>query len=179
MSLQFPIDEETEAQAGWTCSGWLSWKVVEPRQSGSRICSATCPAAWCFTLWRGRVLAYHTALCCIQERNFPALNIGISCACLELLGFFNLTNTLTSADHDFILATEYFKVYPCLFLLYFMLLYFVHYYKLLYYILIDIGNDGWIETHFKRRLMVLSSLELGSKQPWLWEKRLFQLSLCD
>lgn len=110
-----------------------------------------------------------------RRKSLLDLNIGISCACLELLVYFNLMNlwSVMFIDHDSILAIEYLTTHISL--SFFMLLYFVCHCKLPY-ILLGIGDDEWLEVHFKRRLRILS-LELGGKEPWLWEKLPASLAL--
>lgn len=110
-----------------------------------------------------------------RRKYFLDLNIGISCACLEPLVYFNLMNlwSVMLTDHDSMLAIEYLTT--CISLSFFMLLYFVYHCKLPY-ILLDIGDDEWLEVHFKGRLRILS-LELGGKEPWFWEKLPASLAL--
>lgn len=121
--------------------------------------------------------ARYTAACqsAFRRKYFLDLNIGISCACLEPLVYFNLMNlwSVMLTDHDSMLAIEYLTT--CISLSFFMLLYFVYHCKLPY-ILLDIGDDEWLEVHFERRLRILS-LQLGGKEPWFWEKLPASLAL--
>lgn len=148
----------------------------EPRRSGCRACALSCSALLPGVHSSVGGIALHCAA--LLRRRYFLVVIGILGAWLGLLVYFNLMNAIISADRRswFYLGHRIVKGPLSLLCLSYFVLCFVYHYKLPY-ILLDVGNDEWIEMHFKRRLRVLSSLEPGSRQPWVWEKPLVQLGL--
>lgn len=100
MFPQFPfIDEGAEAQRDLiTCPRILSWKVAELGLQG--LCAQTCPLPAVSPFGDVEGIAHSAALChfAFRGKNFFSLNIGISCACLVLLTYFKLMNTMISDD---------------------------------------------------------------------------------